>query len=102
MIVPLSPVYGTINPATEPTMMMREGSVAVADFARRGPTLQIISKSLMEGEREAHNWIRVKILCTLRLRTLMVEATGVGSNGPPQVAAAFAINISSFSPLLLR
>jgi hypothetical protein len=49
MIVPFSPMYGTIFPAIEPTMMMREGSVAVADFARSGAALQIFKSFLTRG-----------------------------------------------------
>lgn len=45
-------------------------------------------------KRRSHILLRLKILRTLRSRIFETAQSGVGSNGPPHVVAAFATRIS--------
>jgi hypothetical protein len=42
MIVPCSPTCGTVVPAVEDTMMMREGSCRVPAFSSRDANLRVL------------------------------------------------------------
>jgi hypothetical protein len=102
IIVPLSPMCGTLIPAVELTMITREGSSRVPPAVRRGTALSKLSaRKLQRDQIQTHNRTRLNIPRTFKSRTFWDDQSGVGSNGPPQVAPALATRISILSSVFL-
>jgi hypothetical protein len=94
--VPWSPTWGTVTPAVEETIIMREGSCREPDFERRGVNLTLVSFHLQSDLRgRAYSLAKLNTPLTFKSNTFLLLQSGVGSNGPPQVAPALHTRMSS-------